>query len=161
MKVPFLKNLVFAGGILALAACSSEPEQPPVQENPDVMPGITVENARMVLPAVSGNPAAVYFDVSYRGDHPAVIRGVHVAGSENAMMHETLESDGMASMHDMMGVDVPSGETVSFAPGGKHVMVMDVDSALKPGDAVEVTITLDDGDKASFPAEVRAPGEGG
>jgi copper(I)-binding protein len=38
-------------------------------------------------------------------------------------------------------------------------MAMDLSDDLKAGATTEVTLTFADGDKVSFPAEVRAPGE--
>ena len=56
---------------LGLAACSEQPAE--VEQAPEGVAGLTVDNARVVLPAVSGNPAAVYFDVTYEGDADATL----------------------------------------------------------------------------------------
>ena len=65
----------------------------------------------------------------------------------------------MASMKEMDQVPVAKGETVKFAPGGNHVMAMDLDAALEKGDTTEVTLTFSDGDKVTFPAGVLAAGD--
>jgi copper(I)-binding protein len=40
------------------------------------------------------------------------------------MMHDSATVDGIATMTQMDGVTIPAGGTVSFAPGGLHVMFM-------------------------------------
>ena len=76
---------IAAAGLLAsslvLSACGSEPE-PVAETAPEGVPGLTIENARLVLPPVEGNPAAVYFDLSYEGDRGLSLRRADVAGSE-------------------------------------------------------------------------------
>lgn len=154
----------FTLGAMALgpAACSSEPEQPVQEEltaDPAAPEGISVEEGRLTLPAVSGNPGAVYFTLGNSGDADMAIRSVSVEGAGMAMMHETMEESGMARMQDVAQVPVPAGETVSFEPGGLHVMAMDLDEALEIGEVTEVTLTFASGDKISFPAAIRAPGD--
>ena len=56
MRIPAILVAVAAG--LALTACGSQSE-PAAETDPDMMPGVSVENARLMLPAVAGNPAAV------------------------------------------------------------------------------------------------------
>ena len=134
-------------------ACSEAPEQ--VTAEPDAPEGIAVENGRLMLPAVAGNPGAVYFDVVNSGDRDRMIRAASVAGAGSTVMHIT-EPTGMQEILQIM---VKGGETVKFEPGGRHVMANDLPDTVVPGGEVEVTITFVGGDKVSFPAEVRAAGD--
>jgi periplasmic copper chaperone A len=145
--------LALAAATLLPAACGEAPEQ--ADTAPDAPAGIAVENARLMLPAVAGNPAAVYFDVVNTGERDRMIRAASVAGAGSSMMHVTNE-DGM---QETLQVMAKAGETVKFEPGGKHVMAMDLADTVKPGSTAEVTVTFVGGDKVSFPAEVRAAGD--
>jgi copper(I)-binding protein len=145
-----------------LAGCKQSAEQPEVEASeaaPEAPAGIAVSNGRLVLPAVGGNPGAVYFDVANNGGADTAIAGASVEGAGSAMLHTTVQSGGMASMQHMDSVPVAKGATVSFSPGGNHVMAMDLSDTLKAGASTEVTLTFADGDKVSFPAQVRAPGD--
>lgn len=46
------------------------------------------------------------------------------AGFPRVMLHRSETTDGVSKMIHLDGVDIPAGETVTFAPGGLHVMFM-------------------------------------
>ena len=54
------------------------------------------------------------------------------------MLHETVVTDGIASMPHAISIPVPAGQTVELAPGGYHGMLMGLTTALKEGDVVLV-----------------------
>ena len=143
---------------MTVAACGEDAA--PAEAAPEgVIPGVTVENARMVLAPVEGNPAAVYFDFSYDGDRAFSLGRVSVEGAESAMMHQFGEYDFKVQMMEALPIPVTKGTKVEFKPGDYHVMAMGVSPELKPGDTTEVTLTISGGDKHTFTAEVRAAGE--
>ncbi|MFU7528669.1 copper chaperone PCu(A)C [Qipengyuania sp. ASV99] len=146
------------GATFALAACGSEAET--VASAPEgVIEGVTIENARMVLAPVQGNPAAVYFDFSYNGDRAFSLGRVSVEGTQSAMMHQFGEYDFKVQMMEALPIPVTNGTKVEFKPGDYHVMAFEVSPDLKPGDTTEVTLTVSGGDKHKFTADIRAAGE--
>jgi copper(I)-binding protein len=62
-------------------------------------------------------------------------------------------------MHEMPQAKVPARGELAFAPGGFHVMAMELDDALAKGGATDVTLRFDDGETAVFPAEILAAGD--
>lgn len=142
--------VALALGALGPAACSETPEA--AESGPAAAEGIAVSNARLMLPAVAGNPGAVYFDVSNTGSDNRVIRAVAIAGAGSADMHTK-------DMQLMAQIAVPPGGTTQFAPGDKHVMAMDLADSVTAGSQAEVTLTFVGGTEVSFPAEVRAAGD--
>lgn len=157
MRISRLAPALLAVSILSLAACKEEPVQ---QAAPEGIPGVSISNARLVLPAVKGNPAALYFDIVNAGDEFVAMRAVSVADAKEAMMHETVDENGTTKMLPMAPLTLDKGKPVKFEPGGKHVMVMDLAETLKAGDTTEMTATFAGGDKMSVPAKVEAPGGG-
>lgn len=159
-----LRHVVSLGVIsLALAACqeSKAPEATASEaaaSAPDAKPGLSLASGKLVLPAVKGNPAAAYFELTNNSAKPAVIAAVSVAGAGMAMLHQTVMKDGHASMDMMHDPEVKPGATLSFSPGSNHVMVDGVPESLAPGGTVEITLTFADGDKLSAPLAVVAPG---
>ena len=145
---------LLAAGTLTLAACSAEPAVDAEKEaNPT---GLTVANARLILPAVAGNPAAVYFDLGNEGTRAVAVRAADIADAKRTEMHDMMEYGGVMTMNEMGPVTVPQDQTVKFAPGGKHVMAFDLSPELKAGATTEMTLTIAGGDKASFPVRVEA-----
>ena len=139
---------------LGLSACGSQAPQPEASEAaadaPDAPPGITLSDARIQLPLVSGRPAAAYFTVSQANGAPRKVVGVAVEMAGRAEMHETRGG----TMAPVSEVEVGPGKTIKFAPGGYHVMLFDLDPKLRFTKDAELTVTFDGGDKASARAAV-------
>lgn len=148
-----MRHLAFtlASAVLLLAGCS---QQAPT--DPDAKPGLSVSEARLVLPAVKGNPGAAYFELENSGEKPAELAAVHVTGAGSAEMHETASG----SMNRLDKVTVAAGSSVSFAPGGRHVMVFDLPESVTAGSVTEMTLSFADGDKLSAPLKVEPAGAG-
>ncbi|WP_324075711.1 MAG: copper chaperone PCu(A)C [Erythrobacter sp.] len=145
--------------MLGLAACGGEAEAPAAEAVAGQVPGMTITNARLVLAPVSGNPAAVYFDLTYDGDQGLTIRKADVEGAGMTMMHEYGEWDNKVQMMEALPIALTKGKKVEFKPGALHVMAMEPPATWKAGDKVKVTLTMSGGTTQVFDAEVRAAGE--
>ena len=60
-------------------------------------------------------------------------------------IHESVKKDGMMSMRPLSPLPIPAGTTAELTPGGIHLMMMQPQKTLKPGDQVSITLQLDDG----------------
>src|SRR6185295_8425275 len=114
---------------------------------PETKPGLALTRGRLVLPAVSGNPAAAYFTLTNNSARPVTLAAVNVSGAGMAMMHETVDAGGHSEMKMMGKPELAPGAVLVFAPGGKHVMVDGFPAEWKPGATAELTLTFADGDK--------------
>lgn len=148
-----------AAALPALAACSPEAGSPAKEAASTSAAGLTVSNARVVLPPVAGNPAAVYFDLSYTGAPGVSLKAVTVEGAGMTMIHDYAESAGKMQMVMTDTVPLAVNAPVSFAPGGLHVMAMEPSDALKAGGTAKVTLTLSDGTTTTIDAPIRAAGD--
>ena len=152
--------VAFAAALLTVSACSNDPEPAPEPEiAQDGLSGVEITDARMVLPAIPGDPAVVYFNLANNSEDTLTIRRVDVVGAGRAELHESVEVDGNMAMGAAIPFHIRPGDSVAFQPGGRHVMVFDVDEGATPGSESEVTLTMLGGDKHSFAAPVRAAGE--
>jgi len=111
---------------------------------------LAVRDARVPLP--SGSNAAVYFQLENSTDHEVELVGAESDIAE-AEIHQTIMSEGLMQMAPVDQITIAPGETVSFAPGGFHVMLMNV-PALELGQKVKVTLLFRDGQQVVFTAEV-------
>ena len=159
MKKSIAAALMLAAVPLALTACSGDKQTE--EKTAEGIPGLKITNARLVLPAVTGNPGAVYFDLANNGDRALAIRNVEVLGTKSAQMHEMAEWDGKMVMGEMGPLTVQPSEKVSFEPGGRHVMVFDIDPKffMNGSGTTEITLIAAGGDKIIAPVEIRAAGE--
>jgi copper(I)-binding protein len=68
---------------------------------------------------------------------------------------------GVMRMRPVARIELPAGKSVRLAPGGLHVMLIDIKQPLKPGDKVPLTLTVQRADLTgrsvfTVQAEVRA-----
>lgn len=159
-----LAGALLACAALLPAACKQQDATPDrtdeVAGPPEAPDGVSVTNARLVLPAVAGNPGAIYFDIANGSGSQLAIASAAVTGAGMAMLHTTSTQDSTAAMVHVEEVPIPARATVSFAPGGLHVMVHDLGPGIAAGSTAEVTLTFNEGDKVSFPAAVEKIGGG-
>lgn len=158
MNIHLRAALLLAVSSVSITACSQADTEAETAAT-DGIAGLTITEARVVLPPVAGNPAAAYFTMAYDGDRSLALRNVDVAGAQSAMLHEYMEYNFEMQMVEMMQLPIKSGESVTFEPGGRHLMVFDLSEDLKEGGNTEITLTFAGGDKHSFNAEIRGPGE--
>ena len=151
-------TILASGLLLALGGCGEPPEVPPERvvatAVPQAPPGISLSVARVQLPAVSGRPGVAYFTISQSSGPPRTVAGVAVELAGRSEMHESMRNGEAMTMQPVEAVQLESGQSVEFAPGGKHVMLFDLDPKLRFEDSVELTVTFDGGDKATAQARV-------
>ncbi|MCK0128385.1 copper chaperone PCu(A)C [Erythrobacter sp. F6033] len=156
-----LKSVLAAAtlaGTVTLSACGGEADTA-VEEVAGTIPGMSIENPRMVLNAVEGNPAAVYFKLKYDADRGLSIATAEVAQAGSSTLHDYGEYDFKVQMMEALPITLTKGTEVEFKPGGLHVMAFDPSPELKPGSKAEVTLRVSGGQTHTFEAEVLAAGD--
>lgn len=71
-------------------------------------------------------------------------------------LHTMKMEDGVMKMRAIPKLDLPAGKAVKLAPGGNHVMLMDLKQQLKKGDVVPITLKIEDKDRRIHTVEVKA-----
>jgi copper(I)-binding protein len=135
--------LLLVPAIVALSAC---------QQPKDVAVG----KAWVRLSAVSSNPSAAYFTLK-GGAKDATLTGVSTPAAVRSEMHESMNTGGMMSMAPLKLVALRAGGDITFAPGGKHVMLYGLKAT--PGGTVPLTFTFADGHSLTAPAKVIGAGD--
>jgi copper(I)-binding protein len=116
----------------------------------DALVGVTVDAA------VAGT-AEIHETVTVEGDTPTTGMPGQMPGSTEGQggMDGTMGGGGMMEMRPVGRVEIPAGETVSFEPGGYHVMLLGLAQPLATGTTVEVTLTFEDRGEQVVTADVR------
>lgn len=117
---------------------------------------IQVTNPWVRLAAVPANPSAAYFTLK-NGPRDKTLVAVSTPAATRAEMHESMNSGGMMTMAPLKLVAVRAGGEVTFAPGGKHVMLYGLKAAA--GGTVPLTFTFGDGRKITANARVVSAGD--
>ena len=71
-------------------------------------------------------------------------------------IHTMKMEDGVMKMRALPKLDLPAGKAVKLAPGGNHVMLMDLKQQMKKGDVVPITLKIEGKDKKVQMLEVKA-----
>ena len=72
-------------------------------------------------------------------------------------IHEMLMDKDVMKMSPIPGLELPAGQDVELKPGGYHVMLMDLQAQVKEGDAVPLTLVVENKDGSRQTLEVTAP----
>jgi periplasmic copper chaperone A len=103
-----------------------------------------------------------YLTIENTGSAPDRLIGgsADVAGS--VQVHEMSMDNGVMKMRPMdKGLTIDPGKTVKLAPGGYHLMIMDLKSQLKQGDKVPVTLEFEKAGKVTVSLDVMGVGAQG
>ena len=158
MKSAILGSAALALATFALAGCGGN-EAAESEASDASADGISITDARLILPAVAGNPGAVYFTVANDGERDKFIRAASVEGAQSAVLHQMGTWNNQPSMDEVFQVPVKAKAELKFEPGGLHVMANGLPETLTAGSQAQVTVTFVGGKTATFPAEVRAAGD--
>ncbi|MHA4871140.1 copper chaperone PCu(A)C [Duganella sp. PWIR1] len=72
-------------------------------------------------------------------------------------VHEMKMDNDMMRMRQIPALDLPAGKPVKLAPGGYHLMLLDLKQPLKDGDKVALTLEIEDAQKVRSKVVVDAP----
>lgn len=121
-------------GSLTIAAHAQTVSAPPQ--------GIVVSNPWARPSVGTAAPSAAYFVIT---DHGAADRLVSISSpvAGRAELHESLHENGVMKMRSVPALTLEPGKPVTLAPGGYHVMLMELKQPLKAGDTFPLTLTFE------------------
>lgn len=99
--------------------------------------------------------AAVYLDLSNISPKPIIVVGVQSPMAASSMLHESSVVSGQSQMRMKNTIVIAPGKTVSFAPGGTHVMLSGLKGNVGVGQSVPLVLLLADGSKVAVAAVVK------
>jgi copper(I)-binding protein len=105
---------------------------------------VSVANGRLRF-LVPDRPAAGYFDLDNSTDTAVRLVGASSPGCGQLMLHQSRDVDGVETMAPVQGVEVSAHSSISFTPGGYHLMCMSPTARLSPGSSVPITLNFANG----------------
>jgi periplasmic copper chaperone A len=111
-------------------------------------------------PAAAGATGAGFMTLVNRSAKAQALTGVSSPMARKVEIHRSSMTGGVMSMRRQDRVEIPAGGEVAFAPGGYHLMFMDLAKPLRVGDALPATLSFSGGGQLSvrFVVGARAPG---
>jgi protein SCO1/2 len=109
-------------------------------------------------PSADGAPGVLYLSIVNEGMRDDRLVEVRTDASEVVEIHRTTNEGGRARMAPVRGgVEIPARETVRFAPGGLHVMLIGLRRDLLAGERFRVELVFASGAEMTVESEVRSP----
>jgi periplasmic copper chaperone A len=135
---------------LCVAGCSADRGDEPA--------GIVIGDA-WTRPTVDGMSMGVaYFTVTNRTGEDDILIAATTPAAARVEIHESMLEDGMARMRPLAEIRVPAHGRVVAAPGGIHLMLVDLAQPLVAGTQVPLTLRF----RKAGPVTIRlAVGRGG
>lgn len=124
----------------------------------EIEPAIRVSRAYAAVPA-AGDRTALYFTIENLTDAPDALLSVTADAAGRAELHRQVTRGGRVRMEPVDAVEIAAGGRARLAPGGTHVMLLELDRPLKPGDALRLELVFREAGTVRARAEVRPYGE--
>jgi copper(I)-binding protein len=136
------KETIMRCAVLAIALLSIVARGGIAQPAPRGQQGIIVSNAWARASAGPAKTGAAYATVTDNGPPDRLISvSTPIAG--RADLHESRNENGVMQMRPVSSLPLATGKPLTLAPGGYHVMLMDMRKPLQAGDSFPLTLTFE------------------
>jgi copper(I)-binding protein len=106
--------------------------------------------------------AGGYLTIQNKGSAADRLIGGSADVADKVQVHEMATTNGVMTMRPLdKGLSIEPGKTVKLAPGGYHLMLLDLKSPLKLGDKVPVTLEFEKAGKVKLSLAVQGVGAKG
>jgi copper(I)-binding protein len=100
-----------------------------------------------------------YLTVENKGNSPDRLLGGSADIADKVEVHEMATEGGVMKMRPVLqGLTIDPGKTVKLAPGGYHLMMLDLKGPLKQGEEVPVTLDFEKAGKVNVTLDVMGVG---
>ncbi|QUD86439.1 copper chaperone PCu(A)C [Phenylobacterium montanum] len=146
-----MRRLVPFAALLALLAvpAHADPHQ--------VKAGSLVIASRTVRASIGHTPnTAAYLTIANGGSTPDRLVSASCACADKVEIHTMQEMKGMMMMGDAGPVEIPPHGSVTFHPGGRHLMLTGLKEKLLDGGQQEITLVFEHAGKVTVSFNIRA-----
>lgn len=97
---------------------------------------------------------AAFMTLRNSADTDIVVNSASSPLAKSLEFHGHSHEDGMMRMRELEELRIPAGGELKLSPGGLHLMLIDLQRAVKEGDEVEIEICTDSGECLNSKLEV-------
>jgi periplasmic copper chaperone A len=117
---------------------------------------LRIEKARARV-AAEGHNSAVYLTIVNPTEQADRLLSAETGAARTVELHESIEQEGVVRMQPHPeGFEIPARAITELAPGGKHLMLLNLTEALAEGDTITVTLYLAEAGAIDVTATVTA-----
>jgi hypothetical protein len=98
---------------------------------------------REVIPGQTNS--AAFMLLTNNGDNDKVLVAIKSEAAQRIELHQHIHQHNAMRMESVDQVVIPAGEQFAFSPGGYHVMLIGVTSALRAGENINLSLQFLDG----------------
>jgi copper(I)-binding protein len=103
-----------------------------------------------------------YLTIENKGNAPDKLIGASADFAGKVELHEMATNNGVMKMRPVEGgLTIDPGKTVKLAPGGYHLMMMDLKNPLKQGEKLPITLQFEKAGKVTVTLDVEGVGAKG
>lgn len=136
---------------LALAGCAGTTAPAPASAS------AAFSSSNVWVKAADGGMTAGFGELTNTGDTDLTVVSATSPATSSMQLHETVQNEnGQMVMREVEGgFVIPAHGSLALAPGGNHLMFMDVTSPLRAGDDTSITLTFSDSSTVQITAPVK------
>ncbi|TNE57000.1 MAG: copper chaperone PCu(A)C [Alphaproteobacteria bacterium] len=133
MKVRIaLTYIMTLAGFIVLTGCSDS--QPPQK------PAHVVITDSWTKATAEGGKGVAYVTLVNEGTEPDRLISVAAQGAQMAEVHNHIQDGNVMRMISVPALEIPASGTLTFEPGGLHIMLMGLEKPLSAGDTLHITL---------------------
>ena len=92
------------------------------------------------------NNSAIFMDIKNASNADVKLVGVHSSVCKSTEIHTHKMENGMMAMVQVEDAIIPKNGETKLAPGGLHIMLMDLNRPIKDGDNVDLELKFSNGE---------------
>ena len=107
---------------------------------------ISLENVRARDTKPGTNNSAIFMNIKNASNADVKLVGVHSSVCKSTEIHTHKMENGMMAMVQVEDAIIPKNGETKLAPGGLHIMLMDLNRPIKDGDNVDLELKFSNGE---------------
>ncbi len=118
---------------------------------------VSVEDPYVRLAPPNAPATGAFMVIRNNGDKDVRMVKADNPASRVTELHTHLNDGGIMKMRPVPAVEIKAKGEAVLKPGGLHIMMIDLKTAIKEGDVIPMTLTFDDGSSKQVDAKVVRP----
>ena len=133
--------------------CSGAAKQDNAQNN-----GIEAKDFYAFATIDGSNISAAFGTLSNTSEQPIALQKVIIKGKIKGVveLHQTTNDNGMMKMLPVDSITIPAKQSVELAPGGLHIMLINLAKPLEAGKTIALKLAFNDGTTLDLQVPIQA-----